>query len=583
MPWTYKGNTISQPGIIGVIDNSGVSNVVDTNNRDIVIIGSAGGGAPKVVQTFYDTDTAISTLQSGEGLTAVLRALRPAKDTTVSPGRVNFIRVDPAIQSTYNVVNGATTLLQLTTVGYGDYTKQTNVQVKAGSVQGLQASIVQGTQSYTQDNIYAGAITVQYLGASASGVVTVSNSGGTITGLAGTSGSETQQWQASFATYSTIQTLVNYINSQAGWSATILSNATGATANYFDDATAQSCKATAFTVTANLDALKNFFNNTGLVTAVRPASIGLSPTVMTVPAYFTGGSNGTVTNTDWTNTLSALQNSGLVRIVVALTSSATIHAMVDAHCALMSSSTNNKNRVQIAGGALSETVTATVARAQALNSRRTSLVYPGIQDIDPITNTLTTYAPYMVAAQAGAMLSASAITQALTHQEIAAKGLEGSYQTTLQNLDYDALTNAGVMAIKFKQSQLVGNSYIFVRSVTTWLQDTKLVNQELSMVCNEDYVDLVVAQAINDYLVGRSGSPVGIGQIVSTIDGALRNCYEEGSIVGDDIKSAYGNITVNLSQGAVTGGYIATIPAPMNFFGITAGFKIYAKSVQLGA
>jgi hypothetical protein len=584
MPWNYKGTTISQPGTVSVIDNSGIKNVADSNQRELILIGSAGGGVPKQVMTFYDLDTAINTLVSGTGLTAVARALRPSADPAVVPGKVSFVRVDAATQSAYNVLNGATTVLQLQSIMYGTPANNISVLVKAGSTQGLQASVVQGNLSASQDNIFASAISVQYLGASASGLVNVSNASNNIQGKSGALGSESVNWTADFGTYATVKDLVNFINAQAGWSATI-TNApiSGPTANYFDDVTNQACKATPYVVTANLDALKTFFNNSGIVTATRPNAIGLQPTAMTASAYLTGGTTTAPTNTDWSSALTALQNYLPAKIVVALTDSATVHAMVDAHCQNMSLPNVLKNRVQLAGGLNGETVTAQVNRAQALNSRRTTLVYPGIQDIDPLTQNLTTYHPYMVAAQTGGILSSLGITQSLTHQTLSAKGLEGSLQYTLQDTDYNTLVNAGVMPIKYRQSQNLGNGFIFVRSVTTWLQDQKLPNVELSMVCNEDYVDLKVANAINDYLVGNPGSPAGVGQVLSTIDGVLRNCYEEGSIVGDTLKDSYGNITVNLAQGVVTGGYTATIPAPMNFFGITASFQIYAKSAQLGA
>lgn len=586
MPWSYKGNTISQPGVIGVIDNSGVSNVVNTNERELVIVGQAAGGVPKKVTMFSSADDAKATLISGEGLTAVLRAMTPAADDQIGPGTVGFVRVDPAIQATYALKNSSTTVLNLKTTGYGLQMNQTNVQVKAGSVQGVKATLQQLSLSFTKDNIYSAAISIQYTGSDNSGLVAVSNSGGTIIGKSGPSGSETTAWTADFATYTTVQALVNYINSQTGWVATIKSaNPTHASANYFDDtASDQACKASAYVVTANLDALNTYLNNTGIITSTRPSGVGLTPTAMTSPAYFTGGTDGTTANQDWTDALAALQNRASARIIVVATGDASIHAAADAHCAAMSLPNVLKNRVQIAGGALSENVAAVITRAANLASRRTSLVWPGIQDADPLTGDMTTFAPYIVAAQTAGMLSGSPITRALTHQALKAKGLEGTLQDTLKTSDYDALTEAGVNAIKFNQSQLAGSSYIFVRSVTTWLQDQKLVNMELSMVCNEDQIDLRVANAINDFLVGQSGSPVGVGQVIAVIDGELRRSFEDGSIVGDDIKQSYGNITVNLAgDGTVTGGYSATIPAPMNFFGITAGFKIYAKTAQLGA
>jgi hypothetical protein len=576
VPFNYQGQTISQPGVIANMNNSGIASPANTNTRELVLVGSAGGGQPKTVLSFSDPVTAQNVLQSGEGLTAVLRALSPSTDPNRSPGTVKFVRVDPAIQSTYNVLSTATTVIALTSVGYGDYTKRITTQVLAGSIQGLKATVTLDAVTLTKDNLYQAAISVQYTGAAVSGLTTVSNAAGAITGSAGPLGTETLQWTASFATYSTVQQLVNFINSQTGWVATILTSIPGsATANALDDATAQACKASAFTVTATLQAVINWYNTTNIVTAVRPASVGLLPTVMAASAYLTGGTNGATTNADWSLAFSALQNSPMTRIIVPLTGLATIHAMGDTHCAYMSQSNVRKNRVQIVGGALGETVSAVLTRAQNLNSRRTSLIWPGIQDIDPITQVLTTYAPYMVAAQAGAILSSLPITNALTRQTLACKGLEGTLQSTLLLSDYDNLVNGGVMAIQFQQNSL-GNAYRFVRSVMTWLQDTNLVNVELSCVANEDYVTIQVGDVV-DALVGQPGSPIGMAMVKSAIDSKLRILYDQGAIVGNTVSDAFNDIQASLTNGVVLSSYNATIPAPMNFFGITTNFSLYSS------
>lgn len=205
-------------------------------------------------------------------------------------------------------------------------------------------------------------------------------------------------------------------------------------------------------------------------------------------------------------------------------------------------------------------------------------MYPGIQDIDMITSTLTTYDPFYAAAQVAGMLASSGITQALTRQNVACKGLEGTLQTSLQSSDYDTLTNAGVLAIRSEQTQTGGTIFYVVRSVTTWLQDTKLPNVEISMVCNEDYVSIIISNAINAYLVGKAGSPVGVGQVTSVIDSGLRSCVDDGSIVGDSNMPAFSNIVVSLTNGIVQSSYLATIPAPMNFFGVTSAFQLYSKT-----
>lgn len=578
MSWSYGGQTISQPGVIVQSDNSGISAPANTNTRELVLIGKSGGGKPKTVLSFSDPTAARNVLQSGEGLTAVLRAMNPSTDPARTPGTVKFVRVDPAEQSIYNVLNSATTVAALASTGYGLYTKQISTQVQTGTLRGLKGTVTLGTTALSQDNIYQSLLTIQYTGSDASALTTVSNSAGSITGSSGALASETLKWTASFATYTTVQQLINYINAQAGWLAVITTaSPNSASTDALDDQAATACKTTAATVTGTLQALINWYNTTGIVTAARGTNTGLLPTAMSAPAYMTGGTNGTTTNDDWAAAYTALQNEPLARILVPITGAAAIHAMGDAHCKYMSQSNIRNDRVQIIGGVAGETPTQALARAQALNSRRTELIWPGIQDVDPITFALTTYPPYMVAAQAAAILSSLAITNAMTRQAISCKGLEGNLQSTLNKSDYDSLVDGGVTAIKFFQNSQ-GNAFRFVRSVTTWLQDTNLVNVEISVVCNEDYVNIMVGDAV-DALIGQDGSPIGAGNVNAAIDATCRRLFNDKIIVGDTLAQAYNNIQVQLSNGIFTASYNATIPAPMNFGGITTKFGLYSSAV----
>lgn len=577
MPWTFAGETISQPGVIANINNSAVSAPQNTNSREQVIIGSAGGGQPKTVLSFSDPTTAQNVLQSGEGLTAVLRALNPSSAPGRAPGIVKFVRVDPAVQSSYAVVNGATTVINLKSVGYGSYTNRISTQITSGTTQGLKATVTLDSNTLTQDNLYKAVLSVQYTGSDASALLNLSNSSGNMTGSSGASGSETVKWTADFTSYKTIQQLVNYINAQTDWTATILTASPNkGTANTLDDVTDQTCKSSAYTVTGTLQAAIDWYNTTNIVTASRPAGVGSLPSIMTQVTYLSGGSDGTATNQDWSDAFAALQNEPLARIVTPISGDSAIHAMGDAHCALMSEAKNRNNRVQIAGGVQGEQKSAVLTRAQNLNSRRTTLVWPGIQDIDAITGVKTTYDPYIAAAQAGGILSSLPIASAVTRESVRCIGLEGTLQSSLTRSDYDDLVNGGVMAIKFEQNSL-GSAYRFVRSVTTWLQDTKLVNVELSCVANEDAVTIRVGDAVEAF-VGKAGTPLSVGRVKSVIDGELRDSFDDGWLVGDKISDAYNNIQVSLSNGFVTASYNGVIPAPMNAFGVTSNFSLYSSS-----
>jgi hypothetical protein len=575
VPFSYQGSTIDQPGVIATKTSNGMASQ-SSSNRLVVLLGvSGGGGQPQTLQYLGGPQDAENKLYSGALRTAGVRAYTDALGGITA--NIAYMRVNPALQAAYAVLSAAlATVINLESADYGNYTNLISTQIQAGSIQGLKATVTLNSATYSQDNLYQAVLAVQYTGANVSGLVTVANASGNIQGLAGALGTETVQWTAAFATYTTIQQLANFINSQVGWTASILtSSPNGPTANALDDVTGAACKTATYVVTAILQAVVNWYNTVPVVTATRAANTGALPAIMSTPAYFTGGSDGTTTNTNWSNAFIALQNVPGARIVVPITGDASIHAMASTHCAYMSDPTIRQNRVSICGGVQGETVSQALTRAQNLNSRRVSLAWPGIQDVDAITNALTTYDPFYVAAQLAGQLSTLPITSALTRKHITAKALEGTLQSTLQKTDYDNLATNGVMATKFYQLD-TGNYFGVVRSLTTWLQDTALDNLELSMVCNEDYVTVRVGDAI-DALVGATGGPIGAGQAASEADSTLRQLQTEGAIVGDSNMPAYNNVVSNLSGQQVITTYDATIPAPMNFFGVGASFSAYSS------
>jgi len=334
------------------------------------------------------------------------------------------------------------------------------------------------------------------------------------------------------------------------------------------------CKATPAISTATLQALINWYNTTPVVTATRATLAGAIPSVMTTPSYLSGGSDGTTTNTDWANAFSALQNVPQARVIVPVTADASVHAMAATHNNYMSDPTVRNNRVGIVGGVAGETVTQVGVRSSNLNSRRMSLVYPGIQDMDVVTGNLTTFDPYLITGQLAANFASLKITSALTRKPITAKGLEGTLQSTLQKSDYDNLETLGVMAIKFFYNNS-GSYFGVVRSLTTWQADENLDNIELSMVCNEDYVMMKVGDA-QAALIGDDGSPTGAGQMQAAADSALREAATEGAIVGDANMPAFSNVVSILTGQSIITTYNATIPAPMNFAALSGSFSVYS-------
>lgn len=575
MSFTYNGSTLNQPGTIVTSQSQGMSQP-SGNARLVVLLGvSGGGGQPKTLQYLNGKQDAVNKLLNGPLQTSALRSFKDGNPS------VAYMRVNPALQSTGTLQDvGVNTLANIKSEDYGVYTKRVSYQIQTATTQGLKATVALDGTTYSQDNIYQAALSIAYSGADASALVKVTNVSHQMTGSSGAASAEALKWTADFTVYTTLAQLAAFINSQTGWVCTILSASTkGPSQDALDDtvtAGVQAKTGTA-TITATLGALITWLNNTPLITATRVSGIGTLPVVNATPVYLTSGTDGTSTNTDWSAALTALQNVPQARVVVVATGDASIHAMVDTHCKYVSDPTVRQNRVQIAGGIAGEAVSATLVRSQGLNSRRTSLVWPGIQDNDDITGLVTTYDPFHLAAQAAGNLASQVVTTALTRKAVTCIGLENNLQSTLQKSDYDQLCTNGVMALKFIQNDS-GNAFRWVRSITTWMQDTALDNLELSMVCTEDYVTLAVGSAI-DALVGSTGGPIGSGQVSSTVDTALRKLADpsQAVLVGDANMKPYDNVVATLQGQQITVTFTATIPAPMNFFGVTMTFRAYSN------
>lgn len=166
-------------------------------------------------------------------------------------------------------------------------------------------------------------------------------------------------------------------------------------------------------------------------------------------AQLTGGAdNSTLTGTDWTTGLQALEPTSVDFVVVA-TDDATIHAQAVAHCLAMSTPTARKERRWIGGGVLGETVATVVTRATntAIATRRGQLVYPGAQLFDANGNVVM-YDPSMVAAYvAGLKCALPDFATSLTHDLLPGViGVEADL-SSIPGGDLDTLLRANITPI----------------------------------------------------------------------------------------------------------------------------------------
>lgn len=553
----FNGKLWVSPATMSVVDDTAMYNRNLSVGNVLALIGRSSGGEPDKALRFGNPSEAIAVLRDGELLTAVLKAFDPSSQTG-GPAEVVAVRVNPALQSSLVLKDGAADdVITLKSTDYGLYTNQIKIKVESGSVSGKKVTTMFGNEYYTEDNIARNAFSLTYGGAGA-GAISISNSTVTLKVDAATVAA------IALADYPAIQQLVDRINVVSGFTAEVLDgNGVKAALNGLDSLTDQALSGTPYTVTANLQAVVDWINSTseGFVTAAREAGAGAVPANIGY-TYLTGGSDGTVTNTEWQNAFTTLQTVD-VQWVVPVSGSDSIHAMADTHVAFMSN-VGRMERRAIVGMVSGSTDDAAIDAAKAINSDRTSLVHLGFYDYDA-TGRLVLMEPYILAALLAGAFSGVNPGTALTNKTIKVRGLERDLRNPT---DTDQLINGGVLCVENTNS-----GFKVVKSISTWLVNDNYNRVEVSTGVATDFVARNVRQAL-DILRGERGNPITLSRAVSIADSALRELARPepqgpGVIVGDKINPAYKNITASLEGDVLRVEFQCSPVIPVNYIPVT--------------
>lgn len=544
--------------------------------NNVALIGHAAGGQPGVVLTFQSPDDARAVLASGELLDGVIRAFRPSNDTG-GPDRVMAVRVDPATQATLIVKDAAAaTVLTLTSQNYGLRENQIKVKIEAATGgRGLKITTQRGTAYFSQDNIYRNAFSIQYSGAQASAVMQVSQSQVLLQAPSGTTVATID-----LNTFPTIQQLVDRINATPSFTASVLDgNGAKPALNGLDTVAAQDVKTALYSAAADLQAVVDWFNTSSepFVTAARAASVGTLPAALPF-TYLSGGSDGTSSNTDWSNAFGYLQTAD-VQWVTPLSSDPAIHAMADAHVQFMSDQGRMERRA-ICGSPLATADATAITLAKGLNSDRTSLVHLGGYDYDVIGDgSLKLYPPYMVAAMVAGAFAGVTPGVPLTGKSLALSGLE----RTLRNpVDTDALLLGGVLPLAVTKT-----GYRIVQSISTWLTDGKFNRREQSTGAALDFACRFIRETVETAIKGQPATP----GLVTLALGTMQTCCEIlaktaengglGILVGDSNSPAFTGLKASLTGDviALSGQLSPVIPA--NYIPITINAVPYTGTASI--
>lgn len=564
----FNGRLWVSPATMSVVDDSGMYNKNLSVGNVLALVGRSTGGKPNTALRFGSAAEARAALIDGELLRAIEKAFDPSAQTG-GPATIVAVRVNPATQAVLALKDiGAATVIDLVSTDYGIYTNQIKVKVEAGTASGRKLTTQFGTNYYSQDNVSRNAFSVLYSGAEVTATMSINNSTVTLYAPAATPVATLD-----LNAYTTVQQLVDRINAVAGFAATVVdNNGEKPSLNGLDTVTAQSVKTNAYTATADLQAVVDWLNGTGegYVTATRAANAGTLPAAMAF-TYLAGATDGSVTNTEWTNAFTTLQSED-VQWVVPVSNSSSIHAMADTHCAFMSNVARMERRA-IVGGASGALDSAAITAAKALNSDRTSYVHLGFYDYDT-TGKLVLFEPYILAALLAGAFSGVNPGTALTNKSIKVRGLERKLRNPT---DTDALILGGVLCV---EETVTG--YKVVKSITTWLTNTNYNRVEVSVGVAVDFISRNVRNTL-DELRGAKGTPETLAQAVSRVDSALRALampepMGPGVIVGDKANPAYKNISASLEGDVMRVEFQCSPVIPINYIPIVVHAVPYSGS-----
>lgn len=551
----FNGQLLISPVTASAVNDDAMRNQNLSVGNIVALVGSSAGGKPKTGLRFGSPQEARRTLVSGELLDAVLAAFDCSAETG-GPFRVVALRVNPAVQATGVLKDAAAnTVINLTSIGYGLIENDIKVKLEAGTVKGFRPTVQRGLTYYTQDNLFRDAFTIEYTGAEASATIAVTNTAVTLAAPAGTTVATID-----LATAKTVQGLVDRINVVAGFEATVRDgNFNKAALNGLDGLAPQDVKTAPFTVTANLQAVVDWFNSArqDLVRATRPANASTVPAV--TPFFLlTGGSDGVTTIADWTEAFEVLQSVD-VQWVTPISPEGAIHAMADAHCTYMSN-VARKERRAVVGMDTGTTDNNAIDAAKALNSDRTSLVHIGHYNYD-LDGNLKLYPGYITAAMISGMFSGVNPGTPLTNKAIKVRGLERDLRNPT---DTDVLINSGILCV-----ENTDQGYKIVKSITTWLVNDNYNKVEQSCGVALDFIARNIRQAV-DVLRGQKANPFALSRAVSITESTLKELARPepqgpGVLAGDVLNPAYRNVSASIDGDVLRVEFECSPVIPVNY------------------
>lgn len=593
---TFRGTVLTLPGSASFTDAERLATAGLAGAGVVGIVGEAEGGAG------YDSDVihlitranaqaAKELFRSGPIFDAIALAFSPANDPAV-PGGANAVlaaQVKKTVQSNLTMVDGAQDLIKLTSTLYGtpaNLLSLTVVSVVVGAGTGRTFAL----QFDTADPIVSETIAVQdsgsdqdvnfkiqYTGDGTTGVMVLTDTALTTTLTGQTDGSV--NLSLDFATYKTIQSLVDFVNVQTGYTATAIRSDADVflmeNVDHVGNTAPVDIKAAEVKLYSSTWDVFSFFNFT-LANFVVPTVEATAtedegqPDALT-KTFFTGGSAGpALANSDWQGAFDLLKTTDAVEHVVPLLSAdvgavtiAAVNSQADQHAADMSNPGGNSERT--AWCSITGTKATVKAEALRINSEHTTMAGQQLQMLDGEGNLV--FFPEWGYGMVGACMRSGVAEEAepITRKFVRASGVK-------QDSTWDVETDgAELLLAGLFMAQSVTAGIRVVKGVTTYTKKGNLALIDESQVTTWKAIQKRIRERLDALYVGTKGLVVtvqGVGQeIVAGLEEerSVRFTITDSILPDGTVQRAFTDPIVSFSGGTVIYSYGVKVVGGINF------------------
>lgn len=398
------------------------------------------------------------------------------------------------------------------------------------------------------------AFAIGYEGTSAAMIISGSSLTTTVVGGAGSN------LNVNLNNFSTIQSLVDYINAQTGYSAAVVGANAQLSPASLDKVSTDICSSQASLrpgrVKKSVSAFKNVLSTSQYLNAEVTATVGL-PAATSSFVFLTGGAKGGTTAADIVDALEALEaidvnfvvplfsRDASLDIADGLTDASStytldaIHAAAKSHVLKMSQVKLKKNRILMAS--FKGTYADAKLKASTLATYRAIMCMQDVTQVDS-QGVVKQFQPWMQSVIAAGMQSAGFY-----------KSLMKKFANVISVIDPSGFNNGSPGSVE----DALESGIMFMEKVTSgirwvsdqscYLLDSNFVYNSLQATYDADVVSLDLAASLENAYVGQSLADVDAATVLAFISNKMAG-YKQLKLIGtsEDAPAGYKNVSIQI-------------------------------------